>query len=129
MRAVSSALGQSLLSKAKTQNLVLVTNGQLIPGLGLLPQSIQNTVVNTVKSTVESVAGVSTEDFVSDEALLTILTDPKTTDPLSWDAEFLTPLVENVPNGDNIIAYTEIAQSFAEDGIDALASVGITSPG
>ena len=107
----------------------MATNGQLIPGLGLLPQSIQNTVVNTVKSTVESVAGVSTEDFVSDEALLTILTDPKTTDPLSWDAEFLTPLVENVPNGDNIIAYTEIAQSFAEDGIDALASVGITSPG
>jgi len=115
MRAVSSAL-------------VLAANGQLIPGLGLLPQSIQNTVINTVKSTVESVAGVSTEDYVSDEALLTILTDSKTTDPLSWDAEFLTPLVENVPNGDNIIAYTEIAQGFAEDGIDALASVGITSP-
>jgi len=103
-------------------------NGQLIPGFGILPASIQNTVLNTVKSTVESVTGVDTTEFVSDDALISILSDPKTTDPMSWDEEFLTPLVENVENGAEIIAYTQMAQGLAEEGAVALAEVGITSP-
>jgi len=115
----------------RTLNGVLVlgaANGQLIPGFGILPASIQNTVLNTVKNTVQSATGIDTTAFVSDEALISILSDPKTTDPMSWDEEFLTPLVENVENGAELIAYTQMAQGIAEEGAVALAAVGITSP-
>ena len=110
MRTFSGALGKMRLICWIYNIVVLCANGQLIPGFGLLPSSIQNTVVSTVKNKVQSATGIDTTTYVSDDVLVSILSDPKTTDPMSWDAEFLTPIVANVPNGDQIVAYTELAQ-------------------
>lgn len=108
-----------------------VSNGQLIPGLNLMPQSIQNTIVSSIQTQVVSLAatagvtelnGISVNDIVSVEALTTVLTSPQTSNPLEWDEDFLNAVLPDP----QYVTYVQTAQTFANDAATMIADAGIS---
>ena len=73
------------------------------------------------------VGGVSIEDVITTDALVTVLTNPAA-NPLAWDEQFLTSILPfNTEKNEQYIAYVRAGQTFANEASTMLADVGIAN--
>jgi len=122
---------------------IFSSNGQIIPGLNVMPSFVVTPLVNQVKNQATAAAQslpdlpitdssgnpLSAADLITNmpnEAIVEILSSGKTLDPLSWDEEFINTVFEGQDvDTAALVSYVETAQNIVPDA-DMIEMAGIS---